>query len=62
MEEALSISQKINYPTGEASALAAIAYYRAIDGKVQEADSLLKRAESLVQKIRRSGSDRDAVL
>ena len=50
MEEALSISQKINYSTGEASALAAIAYYRAIDGKVQEADSLLKRAESLVQK------------
>ena len=51
MEEALSISQKINYSAGEACALAAIGYYTAIDGKVQEGDSLLKRAESLVQKL-----------
>ena len=50
MEEALSVSQKINYSAGEACALASIGYYRAIDGKVQEGDSLLKRAESLVQK------------
>jgi C4-dicarboxylate-specific signal transduction histidine kinase/tetratricopeptide (TPR) repeat protein len=50
MEEALSISQKINYPRGEALALAAIAYYKAIDGSIRESDSLLKRAESLAQK------------
>jgi C4-dicarboxylate-specific signal transduction histidine kinase len=50
MEEALSISQKINYSAGEACALASLAYYTAMDGKVQEGDSLLKRAESLIQK------------
>src|SRR6476660_6932771 len=41
MEEALFISQKINYPAGEANALASIAYYKAMDGRVEEADSLL---------------------
>ncbi|HET6996340.1 MAG TPA: tetratricopeptide repeat protein, partial [Chitinophagaceae bacterium] len=50
MEDALSISQKVNYPRGEANALAAIGYYKAIDGKIQEADSLFKLAESLTQK------------
>jgi len=50
MEEALSISQKINYSAGEACALASLAYYRAIDGKLEEGDSLMKRAESLAQK------------
>jgi tetratricopeptide (TPR) repeat protein len=51
MEEALSVSQKINYSAGEACALVSIAYYIAMDGKIHEADSLLKRAESLAEKI-----------
>ena len=50
MQEALSISQKINYPTGEAYAWASIGYYKALDGNIQEADSLLKRADVLAQK------------
>src|SRR6185369_8861238 len=48
-EEALSISQKINYTLGEAYALTSIGYYKSIDGRLSEGDSLLKRAESLAQ-------------
>ena len=51
LQEALAISQKINYPAGEAFALASIGYFKAIDGNVPEGDSLLNRAESLAQKI-----------
>jgi len=51
LEEAVSISQKINYAAGEAHALACLGYYKAIDGLIQEGDSLQKQAESLAQKI-----------
>ncbi|HEV8506180.1 MAG TPA: ATP-binding protein [Chitinophagaceae bacterium] len=51
MEEALSISQKINYTRGEAYALASLGYYKSLGGHVHEADSLMKRAESLAEKI-----------
>src|SRR5689334_21318454 len=51
MKEALAVSQKIKYPTGEATAMAAIAYYKAIDGNVQEADSLMNLAWALAEKI-----------
>ena len=49
-EEALSISQKINYTPGEAYALINSGYYRAFEGNVKEGDSLMKRADSLAQK------------
>ena len=51
MQEALSLSQQINYPAGEAYALAAMGYYKALDGNIQEADSLQRRAEVLAEKI-----------
>jgi C4-dicarboxylate-specific signal transduction histidine kinase/tetratricopeptide (TPR) repeat protein len=50
-EEALYISQKINYTPGEAYALINVGYYRAFGGKVREGDSLMNRADSLAQKL-----------
>lgn len=50
-EEALNISEKINYPTAEAYALAAIGYYKTLRGNIHEGNSLLQRAEVLAKKI-----------
>src|SRR5688572_8809762 len=50
-EEALSISRKINYPLGEGYALADMAIYEINKGKVKECDSLLRRADSIANKL-----------
>ncbi|HKC37430.1 MAG TPA: hypothetical protein VKB95_15245, partial [Chitinophagaceae bacterium] len=51
LEEALSISQKINYKPGEAYAMSQLGLIRSYEGNLTEADSMLKRADYNAQEI-----------
>ncbi|HET6722149.1 MAG TPA: ATP-binding protein [Chitinophagaceae bacterium] len=50
-QEALAISQELNYQYGEAYALANTALYRSYEGNMTDADSTLKQAYSMAEKI-----------